>query len=97
MAPVTPQTMWSSSGPKDDERARVGERRGGYRSGFPLVVNDCFLLGKMCKKKNFSNMKNLLVKMSDWATLAKIACVLPMSNVSAERGFCLQSLIKTAL
>ena len=32
----------------------------------------------------------------EWATLAKIACVIPVSSVPAERGFSLQNRIKTA-
>ncbi|KAI4800054.1 hypothetical protein KUCAC02_016591, partial [Chaenocephalus aceratus] len=33
----------------------------------------------------------------DWATLAKIACVLPVSSVPAERGFSLLNRVKTSL
>ena len=32
-----------------------------------------------------------------WATLAKIACVLPVSSVPAERGFTLQDGMKAVL
>ncbi|CAL8397723.1 unnamed protein product [Boreogadus saida] len=50
---------------------------------------------------HFSSASEMLIRdyaeiFPEWVKLAKVACVIPVSSVPAERGFSLQNRIKTA-